>query len=243
MGTFAVHCGDCNDLMANLKPKSVDCIITDPPFGIDFKAKKANYNRNKDLVIDGYREVHNRDYYDFTLEWMTNAKRVLKETGSMMIFSGYNNMSDILLVIKKLDLKLVNQIIWRYRFGVYTKKKFVTSHYNIFYVCKNEKKRKFYDPIKNDTKLSYRERESVWEISREYWTGKTKTPTKLPLEICQKILKYTSKKNDTILDPFMGSGQIGFASLASERHFIGCEINPEYFKFAEERIRTGKYLI
>ena len=54
--------------------------------------------------------------------------------------------------------------------------------------------------------LHYRDKEDVWEIKREYWTGEDKTPTKLPAEIIKKILMYSSKKHDVVFDPFLGSG-------------------------------------
>ena len=87
----------------------------------------------------------------------------------------------------------VNHIIWKYQFGVVTKKKFVTSHYHCLYVCKNEKKRKFYPFLrfKQNSKsdegrsLHYKDKEDVWDIKREYWTGDEKTPTKLPRELIE----------------------------------------------------------
>ena len=62
----------------------------------------------------------------------------------MYIFSGWNNLKDILIAIDNVGLTVINHIIWKYQFGVVTKNKFVTSHYHCLYVCKNPKKRKFY---------------------------------------------------------------------------------------------------
>ena len=50
-----------------LIPKNkIDLVITDPPFAINFKAKKANYNRTASRVLSGYNEIKPEDYYDFT---------------------------------------------------------------------------------------------------------------------------------------------------------------------------------
>ena len=233
---------DCIKSMGIIPDESVDAVITDPPFAINFKAKRANYNRDESTVLEGYQEVAAAEYYDFTFKWMSECKRVLKESGSMMIVSGYNNMNDILTVIKELDLEFVNQIIWEFQFGVYTTKKFVASHYNIFYVCKNDKKRQFFNQIE-DTKLSYNDRLSVWRIPREYWKGQKKTPTKLPRKLCEKMISYTTQKADTILDPFVGSGQVPFVAKDLGRNYIGYEIVKDYFDFANERVTTGKYLL
>lgn len=233
---------DCIKGMAAIEDGTVDAVITDPPFAINFKAKKANYNRDDSLVLDGYGEIDYKEYFNFSFNWMKEAKRTLKDSGSMMIVSGYNNMSEILTAAKLLDLFFVNQIIWKFQFGVHTTKKFVTSHYNIFYFAKDEKKRQFYNLIK-DTKLSYKDRESVWSIKREYWKGSRKTPTKLPRALVEKMLHYTTKSADVVLDPFVGSGQVPFIAKEMNRNYYGFELNKNYYEFAKERLDSGKYLI
>jgi len=58
----------------NLIPKNkIDLVITDPPFAINFKAKKANYNRTSSRVLLGYNEIKQEDYYDFTFTWMSEV--------------------------------------------------------------------------------------------------------------------------------------------------------------------------
>ena len=198
----------CIQGMKSVPKNKIDLVITDPPFAINFRAKKANYNRKQSHVLEGYNEISAENYYDFTLEWMSQVHRILKESGSMYLFSGWNNLKEILMAIDDVGFHLVNHIIWKYQFGVVTKNKYVTSHYHCLYVCKNEKKRKFF-PFKRFSKnaksedghsLHYKDKEDVWEIKREYWTGDTKTPTKLPAEIIEKILFYSSKKNDIVLE-------------------------------------------
>jgi len=52
--------------MKGIPDEKVDLIVTDPPFAINFKAKKANYNRTASRVLSGYNEIKVEDYYDFT---------------------------------------------------------------------------------------------------------------------------------------------------------------------------------
>lgn len=235
--------------MGLLPPKKIDLIITDPPFAINFKASKANYNRTASRVIEGYNEIKPEDYYDFTYSWMTEAYRILKESGSMYVFSGWNNLKDILSSLAEVGFVTVNHIIWKYQFGVVTKKKFVTSHYHCLYVCKNPKKRIFFpfsrfkkqSKTKDGRSLHYKDKEDVWEIKREYWTGDEKTPTKLPAELIKKIIQYSSKKNDIILDPFLGSGQVVVVSKSLGRKYIGYEIVKKYYNFAKKRLDKNVY--
>ena len=111
------------------------------------------------------------------------------------------------------------------------------------------KKRKFYPFSRfsknarsdNGKSLHYSDKEDVWEIKREYWTVEGKTPTKLPLEIIEKLLSYSSRKNDVILDPFLGSGQVAVVSKMNERKFCGFEIVSDYYKFAKKRLKNNTY--
>lgn len=242
---------NCIEGMEYLPKNKIDLIITDPPFAIDFKAKKANYNRISSRVLSGYNEIKPEDYYDFTYFWMSQAFRVLKESGSMYVFSGWNNLKDILRALDDVGFTTINHIIWKYQFGVVTKKKFVTSHYHCLYVCKNNDKRKFFpfSRFKKDEKnkegrsLHYKDKEDVWDIKREYWTGDEKTPTKLPSELIKKLLEYSSEKKDIVLDPFLGSGQVAVVSKSMGRRYLGFEIVPEYYKFAKKRLDENIYRI
>jgi len=83
----------------------------------------------------------------------------------------------------------------------------------------------------------------VWLIKREYWTGDQKTPTKLPSELIEKILEYSSQKKDTVFDPFLGSGQVAVVSKKKGRQFLGFEIVKEYYKFAKKRLDKNMYRI
>lgn len=204
--TNQIYNMDCIEGMKHIPNNMIDLVITDPPFAIDFKARRNNYHRTISRVIDGYNEVPKEEYPRFTFQWMKEVYRVLKESGSMYVFSGWNNLKDILIAIDDLGFITVNHIIWKYQFGVVTKRRFVTSHYHCLYVCKNDKKRKFFpysrfgkNSRSHDGKsLHYKDKEDVWEIKREYWTGDQKTPTKLPAELIKKILVYSSEEGDIV---------------------------------------------
>ncbi len=242
---------DCLEGMKQLPDNCIDLVITDPPFAIDFKAKRSNYNRSQGNVLEGYHEIPKEKYFEFTFKWMRQVYNLLKESGSMFVFSGWNNLKDILNAIDEIGFITVNHIIWKYQFGVVTQKKFVTSHYHCLYVCKNEKKRKFFPYArfgkgeKKETggSLHYQDKEDVWYIKREYWNGDKKTPTKLPAELIRKILQYCSEEGDIILDPFLGSGQVAVVSKMLNRKYIGFEIVKEYYEFAKKRLDKGVYRI
>jgi site-specific DNA-methyltransferase (adenine-specific) len=235
---------DCREGMKALPESCVDLVVTDPPFAIEFKAKRGNYNRTASRVLEGYNEIPRKDYPAFTRAWMAGAHRVLKESGSLYVFSGWNHLKDILAGLDDTGFTTVNHIIWKYQFGVVTRRKFVTSHYHCLYACKNDRKRKFFpyarfgkeERNERGRSLHYEDKEDVWVIPREYWTGKRKTPTKLPSALVEKILLYSSEEGDLVLDPFLGSGQVAVAARRLGRRYLGFEIVPEYYDFAKARL-------
>jgi site-specific DNA-methyltransferase (adenine-specific) len=247
-----VYNEDCITGMArHLPDASVDLVITDPPFGIGFQATRANYNRKRGRVLSGYQEVQGSDYLSFTRAWLSEVKRVLKPSGSLYLFSGWNYLKEILIAMDDLEFNIVNHLIWKYQFGVVTKRKYVTSHYHVLFAGIDEKQRKFY-PFSRFEKSArhpeggsahYRDKEDVWDIPREYWNGAVKTPTKLPAALVRKILTYSSQPGDVVLDPFLGSGQVAVVSKMEGRQYVGFEIVPEYVDFIRQRLDSGEYRI
>lgn len=245
--TGIIHNRECVRGMRELIPdSSVDLVVTDPPFGIGFGAEGrcSSYNRDKSLVVGGYADVGADGYREFTLAWMREAYRALKDTGSMYVFSGWNRLKDVLAALDDTGFETINHIVWKYQFGVATRTKYVTSHYTIPYVCKDPSKRRFYPHARfaqgekgaDGGSLHYRDKEDVWAIKREYWRGREKTPTKLPLEIVRKMLAYSSVRGDVVLDPFMGSGQVAVAAKEAERRYVGFEVVPAYCRLARRRV-------
>lgn len=210
------------DCIANIPKRiddgSIDLIIADPPFGIRFDGKGSQYNRKSEFVVSGYGEIKQANYHDFSKAWIKAIYPILKETGSAYIFSGWTNLKDILIAIDDAGFTTQNHLIWKYQFGVFTKRKYVTSHYHILFLVKNPKKYYF-------NKIDHYP-EDVWEIKREYLPGEKKNSTKLPDKLVEKLLLYSSQENDIVLDPFMGNGTTAVACIKHKRNYLGFEINP-----------------
>jgi len=221
--------GDCIEGMKLLPTKSIDQIIADPPFGIKFTGKEQMYNRVDRNVVDGYVEVPQEEYDQFTYAWISELPRIMKDTSTAYIFSGWTNLELVLAAARRAKLKLINHIIWKYQFGVFTQKKFVTSHYHLLLLAKNENNY-FFNKV-----IHYPQ--DVWNIKREYHHKQEKNGTKLPSELVQKCLDFGSKPGDLILDPFMGNGTTAEVAKANFRHFIGFEINSKLKKVIDQNIQ------
>jgi site-specific DNA-methyltransferase (adenine-specific) len=222
-----VHFIDCIEGMKRIPDSSIDLVIADPPFGIDFNGKSGVYNRNENLVVEGYGEIEG-SYDKFAIRWMSELPRIMSDTASAYVFSGWNNLEAVLRGARKAGLETINHIIWKYQFGVYTKKRFVTSHYHILFLVKNQD-RYFFNKIQHYP-------EDVWRIKRSYHTGQKKNSTKLPIEVVARCIDFSSKPGDIVLDPFMGNGTTAVAAKTNWRHFIGFEINKELRNIIESEV-------
>lgn len=221
----------------HLPEKSVDLMICDPPFGIDEKSFGSMYNRDNSKVIEGYVEAP-IDYYQWSRDWITEAVRCLKDDGSMYIVSGWSNSDIIGRVIREMGLFLINKIVWQFSLGVYTKRKFHTANYEIFYIKKNKSVRHKFnlDCRYSTTKDQYSDMCSVWKINRDHQVGKVRNCNKLPDALVEKMIQYSSNPGDMIGDFFLGNFTTYYSAKKLNRECCGFELNKNSFdKFYKDK--------
>ncbi len=228
-----------------LEDESVDLIITDPPYGIEGGSLHGHYNRDEGFVVPGYIEVAPEEYGAFSRDWIAEAERVLRPGGSLYVVSGYTNLYHLLAALRETSLEEMNHIIWKYNFGVYTRRKFVSSHYHILYYAKPGGERTFnlscrFGPGERDESgrsLNYRDREDVWVINREYKPGRTKNKNELPRELLVKMMQYSSNRGDLVCDFFLGGFSTADVAAGLDRRFVGFEVSEEAFQHGLGRVR------
>jgi site-specific DNA-methyltransferase (adenine-specific) len=246
--------GDCISGAAKYLPdNSVGLIITDPPYGINGDKLHQHYNRNEEFVVEGYVEIPQNEYAEFSLKWIKQAERVLKPGGSIYIVSGYTNLVDILIALRQTDLKEINHIIWKYNFGVFTRQKYVSSHYHILFYEKPGGKRTFnlesrfglVEKSEDNRSSNNSDREDVWVINREYKPGQIKNKNELPTKLLTKMIQYSSNEGDIVADFFLGGFSTAKVAIGLNRRAIGFEISKLMFdtKIKEMEMITPGYLI
>jgi len=218
---------------------SVDLVFTDPPYGIRGDQLDTHYNRDDSKVIPGYVDVPNDEYGSWCRAWIHECERVLRPGGSMYIVSGYSNLHHILTALHETQLEEINHVIAQYTFGVYTKRKWVSSHYHVLFWSKKEKgqqKRTFNTHCRfADTTDSYNDRLSVQILPREYKTGEIRNNNQLAESFIEKFIAYSSNPGDLVLDPFGGSFSTGRAAVTLGRRFVGFELNAHaYHHFVQK---------
>lgn len=233
-----IHNQNCVDSNA-FSDESVDLFICDPPFGIAESSFDQHYNRDQSNVIEGYVEAP-ENYPEFTLSWMTNMKRMMKPNASAYIVIGHSNLIDVINAARELNLHEINHIIWKYSFGVYTKNKYVTSHYHILYYSKSKKSKttfnrdcRFSDEerLTDGSSAQYKDREDVWFIKKEYSPGEKKNVNKLPNELVRKMILYSSNQGDVVCDFFMGNFTTAYVAKSLSRSVYGFELNKNSYDY------------
>jgi len=237
---------DCIEGMKkHIASNSVDLIITDPPYGISGDKLDKHYNRDESFVVEGYVEIPRSEYKEFSIKWISEAERILRPGGSLFIVSGYTNLHHILNALHSTDLTEINHIIWKYNFGVYTKKKFISSHYHILFWQKPGGKATFntfsrYGDSEKDgrSSMNYKDREDVFVINREYKPGEIKNKNELPYNLLIKLMQYCSNPGDVVCDMFLGGFSTAIVAKGLNRVPIGFEISKTAFGMGMSRFKN-----
>ena len=240
---------DCLDTAKKIADKSVHLGIFDPPFGIGESKFDQHYKRDTSLVIQGYQEAP-ADYSGWTLNWMTEAKRVLHDNGSMWIIIGHSKLRDILNAAHELDLHEINHLVWKFNFGVNTKCKFVTSHYHVLYYSKSAKAKPLFnlncrfgsqERTSEDKSALFADLEDVWTINKDYAPKEAKNQNKLPEALIQKIIQYSSNPGDLVCDFFMGNFTTAYMARKLGRNVCGYEINPLSYDYHFHKVEAIEF--
>jgi len=206
-----------------------DLIFADPPFGIGFKGDLETYNRKPDTL--SYVEVRKEDYPNFIRDLAKWCYANLKDNGSLWLISGWNNLRWVLDAVEDAGFKQLNHVIWKYQFGVFTRKRFVTSHYHLLLLVKDEDDYTFNKPEHYA--------EDVWVIKRPYHHREETAGNELPDELVERCIKVSSNPGNLVVDPVLGSGTTMKACLKLNRRCIGIEINPQLEKRIREKLNLN----
>lgn len=227
---------DCLRALRNIESNSVDLIITDPPYNIGnfMKKRKTNLNRMRDNFFVG-AEWDNLEYDEWINQmesFFSEIARVSKEGMALILFMSIIRVESILKIAEKNKFYYKTTGIW-HKFNPMPRNMnlhFVNSTEAWIYFVYKKKTSKF----NNNGKVIHDFIETSLVSTKEKKWGKH--PTQKPEKLIEFFVTILSDENDTVLDPFMGSGTTGIVSVKNNRNFIGIEINEEYYKISQKRI-------
>src|SRR3989344_4806623 len=193
---------DATKFLKKLPRQSIDLVLTDPPYGVD----KTSWD---DKV---------------PLDWCKEIYRVMKESSSLLVFCGKQNRFEVEKELREAGLVFWQELVWVYRNGGITRKNSYNGHHEpILWFVKNP----------NSFHLNFNDAQWIdtWTVinsarpQSNFNNDKKVHPTQKALDVIKRLVKYHSKEDDIILDPFIGSGTTAVACKQLGRNFVGCDNN------------------
>jgi DNA modification methylase len=233
---------DCLDLMKKIKDNSIDLIFADPPYNLSKSSFKIKFIKSggSDLNTDKgvWDKFNNNDEYEvFTRKWLQEAFRILKENGSIWVAGTYHNIYIVGYLMQKIGFELLNEVLWHKSDATpnISCTRFVADHENFIWARKGKRHTFNYEKMKSAN--GGKQMRSIWTRGKTAG-GKKIHPTQKPEWLLERIILATSNPKDIVFDPFMGSGTTAVVSLKLGRHFLGSEIDENYYKKSLERLKN-----
>jgi len=258
MDSGTLFCGDSLAWLATLADQTADLVFADPPYNL----KKAAWDTF----------ASQDDYIDWSLQWIQQAARILKPSGSLYVMG----FSEILADLKRPSLQYFQAcrwLVWHYKNKANLGNDWGRAHESILVLRKSANAKINMDNIRipygNHTlKYPVHPQAATSQYGKgtphDRWTPhplgakpkdvleipttcngmaeKTKHPTQKPEELMRKLLFAASDRGDVVVDPFSGSGTTLVVAEQSGRQWLGCDINPEYNAWAIARLQTALHL-
>jgi len=242
-----------------MKDESVHLVITSPPY---WTLKRYNENPNQLGHVADYEAF----LEELSKVWK-EMYRMLVPGGRLVCVVGdvclsrraYGRHvvvplhSDIAVICRKIGFDNLNPIIWHKianaNYEINNGSKFLGKPYEPNAIIKNDiefilmerKSGGYRQPTERQRKLSMISKEEYNKWFQQFWNlsgASTKNhPAPFPQELAYRLVRMFSFVGDTVVDPFCGSGTTMVAAMKAGRNSIGIEIDPEYCKMAEERLR------
>ena len=226
-----IKCSDMLQELRQLSDNSIDCLVTDPPYkivsggctkplgGVLGSVTSGILNRNINNVKTGSLFDYNSLSF---AEWMPEVYRVLKPKSHAYIFISGRRLNELTNEALKTGFIWQNLLVW--------KKQNVTP--NKWYMNQCE----FILMLRKGGAKNINDMGSTTCLEFLNPTGNKTHPTEKPVDLLKHLILNSTKENETVLDPFMGTGNTGIACIDTNRNFIGFEIDTKFFKFAENKL-------
>lgn len=244
--------GNIITMLQYIPDNFADLIIIDPPYNLTKNFNGMRFNSRSE-----------NNYEEYLNSWFPRVCRKLKHNGSLYMCGDWKCTASLQRAIEK-ELTILNRITWQREKGRGAKSNWKNGMEDIWFAVKDPHdyyfnsdavmlKRKVLAPYKIDGqpkdwnespdgkfRLTYPS--NFWDdISVPFWSMPENTdhPTQKPEKLYAKLILASSKENDLVFDPFLGSGTASVAAKKLRRKYCGVELNEEYCLWAEKRLRLA----
>jgi site-specific DNA-methyltransferase (adenine-specific) len=218
IGDATLYLGDCLEVLRTLKKGDADLLVTDPPYGVDFKSNRSN---NHEKLMNDHKDFDVTPYIKASLSVLRRSRHVY--IFGPLVVSGLPLCSEIELIWDKGVFGMGNlEIPWGPQHEKIT--------FAVHEISQANREKGF-------GALAARMRRGSILKSLRPNSGRAKVhPTEKPVDILAQMIESSSVAGETVLDPFMGSGSTLVAALMERRKAIGIEIDPKHFDTACRRV-------
>ena len=241
--------GDCIGAMARLPDKSVDVIFADPPYNLQLQGDLFRPEGGRvDACDDEWDKFDSLAAYDdFTREWLHEARRILKDDGTIWVIGSYHNIYRVGSLLQDADFWILNDIVWRKANPMpnFRGTRFTNAHETLLWCSKDEKARYTFNYRQMKALNDDLQMRSDWVLPicsggerAKDSNGDKAHPTQKPESLLYRVLLSCTKPGDVVLDPFFGTGTTGAVARRLGRRWIGIEREPAYAKVALARIEA-----
>lgn len=208
---------DCLKVMETASENSIDMILTDPPYAMNYVSGRRK---------EKFSNIQNDDNLNWLDEFFELSHKVLKENSSMYVFCSWHNIDKFKIAFERY-FKLKNVLVWvKNNHGSGDLKAGYAPKYE--FILYGHKGRSLFRNGRHADVLNFN------KVSG----SKLLHPTEKPIDLLEFLIQNNSDKGDKIFDPFMGSGTTGIACKNLDRFFIGCELDGNYFNIAKDRLEN-----
>ena len=219
---YKLYQGDCLEVMSGIKDKSVDLIVTDPPYLMDYQSNR----RKKEDRFDKIK--NDKGNYMLIQDYLEECHRIMKDNTAIYCFCSWHNIDFFKNEFEKY-FKLKNILVWN-------KNNHGTGDLKGSYAPKHEF---ILFGHKGRTLLRGKRIADVIDCPK-ISSNKLTHPTEKPQDLLEIFIKQSSDEGSIIFDGFMGTGSCGIAAKKLNRNFIGIELDEKYFNIAKDRLENIK---
>ena len=221
--------GNCLEKMKEIPDKSIDLVVTDPPYklvqgGCTNKAVRFRGTTDNELKT-GTIFKHNDIAFK---DWLPVVYDKLKDNTHCYIMCNDRNIKELLIEAEKSKFNLLNILVWGK--SKHSPNKWYMKNCEFIVMLRKGE-------AKNINNMGTKQLILVNNVDKKIH------PSEKPVELMQILIENSSQENELILDPFMGSGTTGVACKQSKRKFIGIEIDEKYFGIAKNRILESENIV
>jgi len=230
-----VYFEDCVEGMRErLDDDSVDCVITDPPYGMSFQSGRKTETTETGERVKSWPEIEGDETLEEATELLKDTlgqmTRVLKDGGHAYIFCDWRGIDEIKPLVEGV-LEVKNVLVWdKGSMGIGDlENNWGYSHEFVIFATNGDRA----NPLTEATR-------NVLEHGRPTRTD-YEHPTMKPESLLVELVKTSTRQGDRILDPFMGSGTTAVAAIQNDRDYVGFEVDGDnYQEVIERRIGEAK---